>query len=78
MYPIADRYTRENKVVFISLDLETGGEHCGVVQISAKVFWVVVGTNEVSRQASYFNEYVEPPHGAMLSQHITEVYGLHA
>ena len=65
MYPIADRYTRENKVVFISLDLETGGEHCGVVQISAKVFWVVVGTNEVSREASRFNEYIKTPDGVI-------------
>ena len=37
------------------IDLESGGGHCGVVQISAKIFRIMVDTNEVSREASYFN-----------------------
>ena len=28
---------KEKKIVFVSLDLETGGENCGIVQLSAEL-----------------------------------------
>ena len=69
---------KDNKAVFLSLDLETGREYCGVVQLSVEAFRIVAGTNEVSREASCFNKYVKPPDGAVWSQHATDVHGLHA
>ena len=58
--------------------METGGEHCGVVQISAEIFRIVAGTNEVSREAAYFNKYIKPPDSTIWTQHATEVHELYA
>ena len=33
---IAHHYIKAHSVVYWSLDIETGGEHCGIVQLSAK------------------------------------------
>ena len=39
---LADHYFRANKAVIISFDMETAGEHVGIVQLSAEVCRVAV------------------------------------
>ena len=36
----------EKKLVFVSLDLETGGENCGIVQLSAEIARIELDQNE--------------------------------
>ena len=56
-----------HKIVFLSLDLETGGEYCGIIQLSGQLF----RQNPVDAQGNTFllvtetfNEYVSLPDGA--------------
>ena len=58
--------------------MKTGGDHCGVLRISAEIFRIVAGTNEVSREVNCFDKYVKPKDGVIWSQYATEVHGLHA
>ena len=34
---IAHPYFVNNKIVFLSFDIEMGGEHCGILQLSAEI-----------------------------------------
>ncbi len=60
-----------NKVVFLSLDLETGGEYCGIIQLSGQLFRQ---DPEDHQKKSFiivddtFNEYVAPPDGAFWNE----------
>ena len=56
----------DNKIVFLSLNLETGGEYCGIIQLSVQLF----RQNPADPQQKTFihveetfNEYVRPPDG---------------
>ena len=83
---------KSGKVAFMSFDMETGGEHCGIVQLSAELFRMdlepkVTKTGEsasgdtasnVKRVASTFNSYVNPGEGALFSEASTSVHGLHS
>ena len=42
------------KLVFISFDLETGGERCGMIQMSAQIFRIQ--NNEAEVEANVFNK----------------------
>jgi phosphoribosylaminoimidazole-succinocarboxamide synthase len=35
-HSIAYKYFEEERIVFVSLDLETGGDRCGILQLSAE------------------------------------------
>jgi hypothetical protein len=35
-HSIAHKYFEEERIVFVSLDLETGGDRCGILQLSAE------------------------------------------
>jgi hypothetical protein len=54
---------KDNKIVFLSLDLETGGEYCGIIQLSSQLFrqnpadWQLKTFIVVEET---FNEYVPP------------------
>lgn len=60
-----------NKVVFLSLDLETGGEYCGIIRLSGQLFRQ---DPEDHQKKSFiivddtFNEYVAPPDGAFWNE----------
>lgn len=56
--------------VFFSIDLETGGENCGIVQLSAVAF-KLDGT-----LLGEYNSYVKPPDGSIRNQNAMEVTGL--
>ncbi|KAL9183005.1 hypothetical protein ACHAXT_004792, partial [Thalassiosira profunda] len=53
------------KAVYVSLDIEVGGEYCGVVQLSAEI-------------PNKFNKYVNPGEGAPWTDACTNLHGLHA
>ena len=79
-------YIREGKAVFISLDLEHGGENCGITQLSAQIFRLcrdsVVKENKVKPPyddifiEEEFNEYVKPPQDAEWNEHTIAITGL--
>ena len=69
---------KQEKLVYISFDIETGGEYCGIVQISAQIFRVVKhnSTYESNIEQENFDEHVKPPDDAIWDQHATAVHGL--
>jgi Transposase IS4/Exonuclease len=69
---IANQFYSRKNIVFISLDLETGGEYCGICQLSA-VFKDMEGKDIVPA----FDSYVKPPNTAIWNPKTTEVHGLH-
>jgi len=66
-------------IVYCSFDLETGGEFCGIVQMSAQMFRIRVENGKMvgEIEEETFNEYVKPPDGSIWSTHATDVHGLH-
>jgi hypothetical protein len=63
---IAHHDLKAKKVVWCSLGLETGGEYCGIIQLSAEIFRLnpVDPTNfDYIREPNIFNHYVRPPDG---------------
>ena len=80
-----------NRVVFVSFDIETGGEYCGILQISAEIVRVDVlptvsnngkisnlkdYSSNIRREVNAFNEYVKPHEGAIWDAHATRIHGL--
>ena len=67
------------KVIFISFDIETGGDDCGIVQLSAECFTVGSNVDEDcgKRLEPTFNSYVKPHEDAIWSKYATEIHGLH-
>jgi len=45
------------KAVFFNFDIETGGEKCGIIQISCECFQILNGEGE---RKGTFDEYVNP------------------
>ena len=72
-------YVEEGKAVFISFDIETGGDDCGIVQISAECFVLDSTTSNGwgERLPNTFDSYVKPPPSAIWSDHATLVHGIH-
>ncbi len=76
---IVHHHIQQNKLSFLSFDIETGGEFCGIVQMSGQVFRFVDGGDRVqSEQSDIFNKYVRPPDGAIWDTNATQVHGLTA
>ena len=50
-------HTLFHKAVFLSFDIETGGEKCGIIQISCECFQILNGEGE---RKGTFDEYVNP------------------
>ena len=70
---IAHELIIQEKVVLVSFDIETGGEDCGICQISAVAFDL-----HGNSLCNDFDYYVKPPPGAKWDNHHTNVHGLHA
>ena len=62
---IASHYFKEKRIVFISLDVESGGDLCGLLQLSACFY-----DQESCELTEAFNEYVQPdiwnPHASLV------------
>ena len=71
-YSIAHQFYNNNKIVFISLDLETGGENCGICQLSA-----VFKDKDGKDICKPFDSYVKPPDNADWNPKTKDVHGLH-
>ena len=72
----------EKRLVGISLDLEHGGDKCGITQLSAVLFRLG-GVEDVdipcdSIIEEVFNEYVKPPKDAIWNSKTQDVTGLYA
>jgi hypothetical protein len=68
---IAHHDLKANKVVWCSLDLETGGEYCGIIQLSAELFRlnsVDPTRSDYIREPQTFNHYVRPPDGTFWNE----------
>ena len=77
-YSIVHEYIVNRKAVFVSLDLETGGDSCGVIQLSAEIFQVSEDLSGYTRQNEIFDKYVKPSECAVWSQSAINIHGLHA
>ena len=63
-FSIAHQWLDEGNAVLVHIDLETGGEQCGVVQLSSVIY--DVGLRLVVGE---FNKYVRPPDDAVWNSH---------
>jgi len=65
--------------LYISLDIETGGENSGIIQPSAQIFRMVQHnsklTSEIEREC--FDEYVRPSNVAIWDENLFQIHGLH-
>ena len=89
---IAHEVIREGKVVYVSFDIETGGEHCGILQLSAEMIRIELVPKQtkkgessggdtaknIRRLSSTFNSFVNPGEGAIFAPEATAVHGLHS
>ena len=89
---IAHDHFEGNKLVFVSFDMETGGEFCGILQISAELVRIEVvpkitskgpspnmdTAKVIKREGSVFNEFVRAEEGAIFNSHATAIHGLTA
>ena len=79
---IAHHYIDQRKAVFLSLDLEHGGDWVGLLQLSVETFCMIPDANGTSftavREQHTFNEYVQPGPDALWNDAInTHSHGLH-
>ena len=65
---IAHHDIANNNIVYLSLDLETGGEYCGIIQLSGQLFRPnpadISGSDFIDVEDT-FNSYVRPPDGVI-------------
>ena len=64
-----------SKMVYVSFDVETGGEYCGIIQMSANIFRINNNVGEIESES--FDRYVKPRDGTIWSPFSTDVHGLH-
>ena len=76
---IALKWIATEKALFSSLDIETGGEDSGIIQLSAQIFRMVQHnsklTSEIERECFY--EHARPSSDAIWDEHLFQIHGLH-
>ena len=75
---IAHQYIKKEKLVYVSFDIETAGESCGIVQVSAQIFRMVYrnGATESEIEEETFNKYVQPGKDAIWDEKACSIHGL--
>ena len=75
---IAHKYLVNGGILY-SFDLEHGGEHCGILQISAQIIRIRQENNVFVTEVEdeVFDKYVKPPSNAIWSEHAVSTHGLH-
>ena len=75
---IAHQYIKKEKLVYVSFDIETAGESCGIVQVSAQIFRMVYrnGATESEIEEETFNKYVQPGKDAIWDEKASSIHGL--
>ena len=63
-----------SKMVYVSFDVETGGEYYGMIQMSANILGTHNNVGEIESESS--DRYVKPRDGAIWSPFSTDVHGL--
>ena len=63
-----------SKMVYLSFDVKTGGEYCGIVQMSANIFRINNNVGKIESES--FDRYVKPHDGAIWSPFSTDVHDL--
>jgi hypothetical protein len=61
----------DSNIVFLSLDLETGGEYYGIIQLSGQIFRHNLADPQQTtflHVSEKFNEYVRPPDGVFWNE----------
>ena len=48
-------------MIYVPFDVETGGEYCGIIQMSANIFRINNNDGEIERES--FDRYVKPHDG---------------
>ena len=78
-YSIIHDEVKNGQVVFISFDIKTGGDDCGIVQLSSEYFILSSNGDEGGgrRLKQTFDSYVKPHESAIWSKYATEIHGLH-
>ena len=68
------------RIVYVSLDLEHGGESCGIVQLSCQLFRLRKDTIQSKLVGEVenitFNEFVQPPKDAIWNENVCKCHGL--
>ena len=82
---IAQWYYQKNNLVFLSFDIGTGKNYCGIVQISAKMFHLMHKPTGKKNEPptliwpeETFNKHVNPGENAILDPVRSHIYGLTA
>ena len=59
--------------------METGGDYCGIIQISAECFTIDAKGDKGGgeRLPNTFDAYIKPPNNAVWSKFATNIHGLH-
>jgi len=70
---IAHHYT-PSKMVYVSFDVETGGEFGGIIQMSANIFRINKNVGEIESES--FDRYVKLRDGAIWSSSSKDAHGL--
>jgi hypothetical protein len=68
---IAHHYIKAHQVVYCSLDIETGGEYCGIIQLSAELFRHNTADptgSDFIPVPETFNQYIQPPETAIWNE----------
>ena len=75
------------KAVFLSLDVETGGEVAGIIQLSAEISRIEIEQHgnsctkdiaeHIYREPNTFNMYVNPGRGVFFEESAVAVHGIH-
>jgi len=76
---IAHKWIKTEKPVYISLDIETGGENCRIILLSAQIFRMVQHnskmTSEIEKEC--FDEYVMPSKDSIRDERLFQIHSLH-
>ena len=89
---ITHPYFVNNKIVFLSSNIETGGEHCGILQLSAEIVRIDLEVKQnkneesavdntvkdIRREPLTFNKYMNPGEGTVVADASTAIHGLHS
>ena len=82
---IAHRDIVNNRaVVFVSLDIETGGMYCRIIQLLAEIFVVLYNEHDpmaepmICHNNEIFNEYINLEENALWDPQCSSIHGLHA
>ncbi len=65
-----------SKMVYVSFDVEAGGEYCEIIQMSANIFRMVNNVEDI--ESKLFCGYVKPRDGTIWSSFSTDAHGLNA